>query len=73
MIAGASALDLAPPQQAQDVEEEVDRRTMRKGMSTAVLPPPPLPPGWEEAVDAASGNVYYQNHASKITQWDRPT
>ena len=32
----------------------------------------PLPPGWEEMVDA-SGRKYYVNHTARYTQWDRPT
>jgi len=32
----------------------------------------PLPPGWQEAVDPASGKTYYMNHISKETAWDRP-
>ena len=31
-----------------------------------------LPPGWEERFDTASGNPYYVNLASKVTQWERP-
>ena len=34
--------------------------------------PPPLPLGWESAVDPASGQEYYIHHASKTTQWQRP-
>lgn len=32
----------------------------------------PLPAGWEQCVDR-SGNVYFQNHMLKKTQWNRPT
>ena len=31
-----------------------------------------LPPGWTEAVDQASGNVYYVNSADGTTSWERP-
>jgi hypothetical protein len=31
-----------------------------------------LPPGWTEAVDPASGNMFYYNHETQVTQWDRP-
>ncbi|XP_072838236.2 E3 ubiquitin-protein ligase NEDD4 isoform X1 [Pogona vitticeps] len=31
-----------------------------------------LPPGWEERQDVL-GRTYYVNHASRRTQWDRPT
>jgi len=32
-----------------------------------------LPAGWQEAVDTASGHVYYQNHLTHAAQWMRPT
>lgn len=32
----------------------------------------PLPDGWEER-KANNGRVYYVNHLTKSTQWDRPT
>ena len=35
-------------------------------------PPPGLPPGWEETRDA-SGKVYYQNHNTQETTWNRPS
>ena len=31
-----------------------------------------LPPGWEAKSDPGSGRVYYVNHATKQTQWERP-
>nr|XP_020462773.1 E3 ubiquitin-protein ligase NEDD4 isoform X2 [Monopterus albus] len=33
---------------------------------------PPLPPGWEERQDNL-GRIYYVNHESRTTQWQRPT
>eukprot|EP00897_Mesotaenium_endlicherianum_P001888 jgi/Mesen1/1727/ME000138S00586 len=46
---------------------------------TALLPPPPpppvlppLPPDWEEAVDAASGQMYYYNTKTSTSSWERP-
>ena len=36
-------------------------------------PPKPLPPGWTEYVDPASGKVYYANTATGSTQWEHPT
>ncbi|XP_065715959.1 E3 ubiquitin-protein ligase NEDD4-like isoform X4 [Patagioenas fasciata] len=36
------------------------------------LPPPPLPPGWEEKVDNL-GRTYYVNHNNRSTQWHRPS
>ncbi|CAN0546150.1 unnamed protein product, partial [Ectocarpus sp. 12 AP-2014] len=40
------------------------------------LPPPadaepPLPPGWSQKMTNA-GEVFYVNHNTKVTQWDRP-
>ncbi|KAJ8286637.1 hypothetical protein GJAV_G00041420 [Gymnothorax javanicus] len=35
-------------------------------------PLPPLPPGWEEKVDAL-GRTYYVNHNNRTTQWKRPS
>ncbi|CAL1526012.1 unnamed protein product [Lymnaea stagnalis] len=32
----------------------------------------PLPPGWEHQTDP-SGKVYYVNHSTRTTQWNRPT
>jgi len=31
-----------------------------------------LPPGWVEMKDPKSGKLFYVNHDSKITTWDRP-
>ncbi|CAN0473003.1 unnamed protein product, partial [Scytosiphon promiscuus] len=31
----------------------------------------PLPQGWS-AKTTSSGAVYYENHATKTTSWDRP-
>jgi len=33
----------------------------------------PLLAGWQEAIDTASGQTYYQNHLTHATQWIRPT
>ena len=40
-----------------DVEQEADES---------------LPPGWEQKMDD-SGRIYYVNHESRTTQWNRPT
>ena len=37
----------------------------------AMAPPSRLPPGWEQATDAA-GNVYYFNHSLNTSQWHPP-
>lgn len=31
-----------------------------------------LPSPWEEYLDSKSGNYYYYNPETKVTQWDRP-
>mmetsp|Transcript_6732 Transcript_6732/g.13458 ORF Transcript_6732/g.13458 Transcript_6732/m.13458 type:complete len:255 (+) Transcript_6732:1732-2496(+) len=31
-----------------------------------------LPAGWEEKVDSRSGRLYYINHKTRTTQWERP-
>lgn len=33
---------------------------------------PALPPGWEERQDNL-GRTFYVNHATRTTQWQRPT
>lgn len=37
-----------------------------------IAKPDVLPEGWEER-KTANGRVYYVNHVTKSTQWDRPT
>ena len=32
----------------------------------------PLPPGWQEALDASTGVVYYYNRTLNTQQWTRP-
>ena len=32
----------------------------------------PLPKGWAETVDEASGDVYYYNETTGVTSWKRP-
>lgn len=41
-------------------------------MPPPVIQPLPLPPGWEEARDPASGHVYFANRATGETSWVRP-
>lgn len=31
-----------------------------------------LPPGWEKRMSRSSGNVYYFNHNTNASQWERP-
>ncbi|XP_058026466.1 E3 ubiquitin-protein ligase NEDD4-like isoform X4 [Ahaetulla prasina] len=51
-----------------EVVESGDSPTQRQ----EELPPPPLPPGWEEKVDNL-GRTYYVNHNNRTTQWHRPS
>ncbi|NP_001089028.1 peptidylprolyl cis/trans isomerase, NIMA-interacting 1 S homeolog [Xenopus laevis] len=32
-----------------------------------------LPPGWEKRMSRSSGRVYYFNHMTNASQWERPT
>ena len=50
-----------------------------EGSTPAPPPPPPgppaapgLPPGWNAAVDPASGNMYYATPVSGETSWQKP-
>ncbi|XP_063997849.1 E3 ubiquitin-protein ligase NEDD4-like isoform X5 [Pogoniulus pusillus] len=51
-----------------DVVDSADSASQRQ----EELPPPPLPPGWEEKVDNL-GRTYYVNHNNRTTQWHRPS
>uniref|UniRef100_G3US28 HECT-type E3 ubiquitin transferase n=1 Tax=Meleagris gallopavo TaxID=9103 RepID=G3US28_MELGA len=51
-----------------DVVDSSDSASQRQ----EELPPPPLPPGWEEKVDNL-GRTYYVNHNNRTTQWHRPS
>jgi len=31
-----------------------------------------LPPGWSQAIDPNTGKVYYKNHNTQTTQWEKP-
>ncbi len=52
--------DLAPPPEGED------------GPDAGVAAEDPLPPGWEERRDA-NGRIFYVNHNTRTTQWERPT
>lgn len=32
-----------------------------------------MPPGWEAVTDPQSGRIYYQNHLTRVTQWEPPS
>nr|XP_008259621.1 E3 ubiquitin-protein ligase NEDD4-like isoform X1 [Oryctolagus cuniculus] len=72
-----------PKNGAQDEENSEPRDDMEHGWEVVdsndsasqhqeELPPPPLPPGWEEKVDNL-GRTYYVNHNNRTTQWHRPS
>eukprot|EP00492_Amphilonche_elongata_P002684 TRINITY_DN295_c0_g1_i2.p1 TRINITY_DN295_c0_g1~~TRINITY_DN295_c0_g1_i2.p1 ORF type:complete len:196 (-),score=34.24 TRINITY_DN295_c0_g1_i2:199-786(-) len=41
--------------------------------NSSAPPPSDLPEGWASAVDQTTGRVYYVDHNSGKTQWDKPT
>mmetsp|Transcript_24548 Transcript_24548/g.53586 ORF Transcript_24548/g.53586 Transcript_24548/m.53586 type:complete len:464 (-) Transcript_24548:177-1568(-) len=41
--------------------------------TTAPVRSQPLPPGWEERVDAATGRPFYVDYINKCTSWQLPT
>ncbi|XP_076991474.1 E3 ubiquitin-protein ligase NEDD4-like isoform X2 [Tamandua tetradactyla] len=61
-------------EQREDVEHgwEVVDSNDSASQHQEELPPPPLPPGWEEKVDNL-GRTYYVNHNNRTTQWHRPS
>ncbi|XP_054549990.1 E3 ubiquitin-protein ligase NEDD4-like isoform X3 [Talpa occidentalis] len=72
-----------PKNGGQDEENSEQREDMEHGWDVVdsndsasqhqeELPPPPLPPGWEEKVDNL-GRTYYVNHNNRTTQWHRPS
>nr|XP_031297694.1 E3 ubiquitin-protein ligase NEDD4-like isoform X8 [Camelus dromedarius] len=72
-----------PKNGGQDEESSEQRDEMEPGWEVVdsndsasqhqeELPPPPLPPGWEEKVDNL-GRTYYVNHNNRTTQWHRPS
>ncbi|XP_026639173.1 E3 ubiquitin-protein ligase NEDD4-like [Microtus ochrogaster] len=72
-----------PKNGGQDEENSEQRDDMEHGWEVVdsndpasqhqeELPPPPLPPGWEEKVDNL-GRTYYVNHNNRSTQWHRPS
>ncbi|XP_039981136.1 E3 ubiquitin-protein ligase NEDD4a [Xiphias gladius] len=59
--------------QTEDMDpgwELLEAQNMSGPRRSQVLPP--LPPGWEERQDNL-GRIYFVNHESRTTQWQRPT
>ncbi|KAM9054919.1 E3 ubiquitin-protein ligase NEDD4-like isoform 3-T3 [Megaptera novaeangliae] len=67
-IKAASPSPLCAPQPGWEVVDSNDSASQHQ----EELPPPPLPPGWEEKVDNL-GRTYYVNHNNRTTQWHRPS
>ena len=75
---------MAQPAAAPMVALLAERRDDARAMPAAapapqpqpMAPPPPaqgaLPAGWDQR-DAGDGRMYYENHFTKTTQWERPT
>mmetsp|Transcript_13035 Transcript_13035/g.26067 ORF Transcript_13035/g.26067 Transcript_13035/m.26067 type:complete len:141 (-) Transcript_13035:305-727(-) len=56
-----------PPTSSDEVDTTNQRLTARQD------DPMLLPPGWSSKIDPASGDVYYENHATRQTQWNHPS
>ena len=54
------------PEPEPEVKEKKKRKKKKKHRDE-------LPPGWEEAVDEATGDAYYVNAATGETSWERPS
>lgn len=46
---------------------------IRSGRVIAKLYPSPLPTNWIQAIDPNTGNTYYVNTTTNISQWERPS
>ncbi|XP_047436244.1 E3 ubiquitin-protein ligase NEDD4a isoform X3 [Mugil cephalus] len=60
-------------EQTEDVDpgwENLEAQDMCGPRESQLLPP--LPPGWEERQDNL-GRIYFVNHETRTTQWQRPT
>lgn len=66
----------APVASGKYLEEEMPSATVVSQPPCQVVYPPapplPLPEGWEERFDAASGRHYYVSHITQVSQWQRP-
>jgi hypothetical protein len=67
-------LDARDDDDVSQQKEEVDETPAdgSRHVETSEETPPPIMPGWAEAVDPESGDVYYYHKVSKKTTWDRP-
>ena len=66
------------PASAEDIERQATEHDSISVPEVSVsehsnTPAQTLPPGVEEIVDVASGNVYYYNSEMRDTTWERPS
>lgn len=52
--------------------EQLHKETLIYPPLSASLPVEPLPPGWKQRTDFASGKTYYLNTVTNTMQWDPP-
>ncbi|XP_012939741.1 E3 ubiquitin-protein ligase NEDD4 [Aplysia californica] len=74
--ADEAASEQPPSEQPGWEMVHLDNGEQNDGEEEEAAPPgryeEPLPPGWEQQTDP-TGRVYYINHTSRTTQWNRPT
>lgn len=57
---------------SQDSFSRIDSTSTVSSMVSDQSSPAPLPPHWEEKLDPRTNLIYYINHATRQTTWDRP-
>ena len=78
---GDKATPPAMEGEGESKEEYQDGETEQTGPEAALRNEPvderkaaaPLPTGWSEHIDPASGKPYYVNSAENVTSWERPS
>ena len=77
-------MPLPPPPPPAESGEKLQRAASKRAVATSKLqivramikekiaPNATLPPGWEERLDTTSGKMYYIDHNTKTTSWERP-
>ena len=60
---------VSPTADELETEEEQEEDAVGMQRSLSFLS---LPPGWIESTDPTSGQVYYFNEQTQVTQWERP-
>lgn len=77
--ASASSGSSAAPASSLE-EEDLSGAVLAAAYPTPTAPPPAfapgstssLPPGWEQRA-TSDGSIYYVDHNTRTTSWDRPT